>query len=260
MDYYFRVLTLALILALRLGPLEAGMKLGEKAVVTSVSARTDAVYVRVRLGSGAIVTYGLAKASGGPSIADLDGARIFYVGEQKSTDEIERGAEMIAGALSTAGLTGEKLSAAISERFADPRRLDAQTGRQLLEWLAGTWRVSVSNGARGALTRKRLGASVLRDETNIPEALSPFSLIGFDGRRGAFWVVEIGPSAGTLMTTEGEWNADEKFMEFRLAPDIAGTMQTVVLRILSPTKHVLEQYSTAKGEAPRLVKSATFER
>lgn len=251
---------LALIFALALGPLQAGAKLGENAVVTSVSPRPDAVYVRVKLGGGEIVTYGLTKSSHDPSIVDLDGARLFYVGEHKSTETIERGAEMIVNALKAAGLTGEKLSAAITERFGDPRRLDVQAGRELLESLAGTWRVSVSNGARGTATRKRLGASVLREETNIPEALSPFSLIGFDSKNRVFWVAEIDPFAGTLMNAEGEWNADEKFMEFRLAPDAEGTVQTAVLRIISPTRHVLEQYSTPKGQTARLVKSATFER
>jgi hypothetical protein len=256
------VLVVALLLALRFGPFEAGAKLGEGYVVTSVTARSDAIYVKVRVASGEVVTYGLAKSSHDPSVVHIDGARVFYVGEQSSAGAIERGAELIVDALQKAELTGDKLAAAIDENLAsgDPRKLDPEVAASILKSLEGKWRVTVGT-VKGSATRTRfLGDSVLREESCIPAALAAFSLIGFDRANSVFWALEIDPKTGSVTTSQGEWSAEEKSMEFRLAQDASGSVQTVVLRIVSPTMHMLEQFVTPKGEPAKLVKSATFER
>jgi len=237
----------------RLGPIEAGAKLGEDAVVTSVRRHADAIYVRVRVANSEIVTYGIA------------GSRIFYVGDHPRTDAIERGAELLTAALAKAELTGDKLAAAVAERLAaPPPKLDAPEAAKILETLQGKWRVAVSkDGATitGTATRAPfLGSSVLREETDIPAALAAFSLFGFDRTNAVFWALELDPKSGVVTTAPAEWNADEQTMEFRLPADPEGTVHSVMLRIVSPTKHVLEQFAAPKGQPARRVKSATFER
>ncbi len=256
----------------RLGLIEAGVKLGESHVVTSVVSRADAVYVRMRSADGSIVTYGLSRPGAEAGLLDIAGARIFYVGEHASTDAIRRGAGLLANALRESGLNGEKLTVALTEKMAaaeqrgDPRRIDPDVAASLLERLRGKWRVTVSRAdaapiVKGTVTRSPfLGTSVLREQSDIAAALSAFSLIGYDRVNRVFWILEIDPSTGAVTNAQGEWNDDEQTMEFRLPVDPEGNVQSVALRMVGPDRHIIEQSVMRKGQPLRLVKSATFER
>lgn len=245
--------------------------LGGGYALQRIFTRRGEVYLDVAVPGGQAVTYVIAAGQAEPTLAPLANARIFYLGRRDDFDAVKRGAERVASRFANVDAAAFRswFDAAVATlpevdvfgRSPAKTGHDTAAAEELLEQLLGTWQVTVltattdgtpKESARGTVTRTRIGKLFLREDVSeeLKASLPPVSFFGFDANRSTYWFFSAHGDTAAPLFLRGSWEERENGLFFPRQPDAdLGDADALILRIVSPRRHVLERRARA-GAAP----------